>query len=210
MEDCLARRASTRSCSSGTSSTEAGCGIVGDPSIWTSGSFGSRFGRFSSGAGALGFDSFGSFPSFSAFTIRTAFHFAYLIFDCVSASGGPQMFTSSRKVAAAWNVSAVCLQDVRPFPRHNWGAKLCDLICLHCSICPLKCLQSKLLYICLASCVVHYGIIRSIVCFDLELLSVCDARVTVACLPVLACPSRSSCTARSRCRHCADPSTESD
>ena len=115
MEDCLARRASTLSCSSGTSSTYAGCGFVGDPSIWTSGTFGSSAGKFSSGAGAFGFDSFGSFPSFNALTIRTAFHFAYLIFDCVSASGGAQMLTSSRKVAAAWKVSAVCLWYVKSY-----------------------------------------------------------------------------------------------
>jgi hypothetical protein len=50
------------------------------------------------GAGAVfGFDSLGSFPSFKASTIRIAFHFAYLIFDCVSASGGVHILTSSRR-----------------------------------------------------------------------------------------------------------------
>ena len=76
----------------------------------TSGSLGSSAGKASSAGSIFGFDSFGSFPSFNALIILIAFHFAYLIFAVVSASGDPHMLTSSRKVAAAWKVSAVCLK----------------------------------------------------------------------------------------------------
>lgn len=210
MEDCLAIRASTLSCSSGTSSTYAGWGLDGDPSIWTSGSFGSSGGRLSCCAGAFGFDSFGSFPSFKAFTILTAFHFAYLIFDCVSASAGPHMLTSSRKVAAAWNVSAVCLPRSEYIQMANSQVILRDLICLHGSIRSLKCLQSKLLHICLASCIIDYRIIRGIVCFDLDLLNICHGIIKLHNVPVPACPSRSSYIVVFRRRHCANPSRESD
>ena len=78
------------------------------PSIWTSGSFGSSSGCCSTSWG-FGFDSLGSLPSFSALAILAAFHFAYLIFCCVSWSGLPQMLTRWKKVAAASKVVAVCL-----------------------------------------------------------------------------------------------------
>lgn len=109
-KDFRASSASSRSCSSGTSTTDGCRGFIGWPRFWTSRSFGSRAGNSSSGAAScLGFDSFGSLPSFNAFAILTAFHFAYLILACVSPSAGPQILISSRNVAAAWKVSAVCL-----------------------------------------------------------------------------------------------------
>lgn len=102
-------------CSSGTSSTD-GCMLSGTPpKACTSGSLGSRGCKSTSGSGSgLGFDSLGSFPSLIAFTIRTAFHFAYLIFACASCEGSPHMLSNSKNVAAARNVSAVCLSYMSP------------------------------------------------------------------------------------------------
>lgn len=57
----------------------------------------------------LGLEVFGSSPAFIAFIIRTAWYLAYLILEAVSASGWPHAWPRSRKVAAAWKVSAVCL-----------------------------------------------------------------------------------------------------
>jgi hypothetical protein len=91
--------------SSGTSTTDGCLGFVGPPlSIWTSGSFGSRAGKTSSlawlGSGA-GFESFGSWPAFNAFAMRRAWYLAYLILAAFSGSISSQIWSSSRKVAAA-------------------------------------------------------------------------------------------------------------
>lgn len=103
--------AASRSVSaSGTSSSVTGFGPalgVTPPKLWTAGSSG-----FNSGCGGssrFGFDSLGSLPSLIALTIRAAFHFAYLIFCCVSWSTGPQMLATWKNVAAASKVVAVCL-----------------------------------------------------------------------------------------------------
>lgn len=58
------------------------------------------------GAGLL---SFGSSPALIALTIRTAWNLANLILPAISGSA-PQIEQSSRKVAAARKVSAVCLE----------------------------------------------------------------------------------------------------
>lgn len=94
---------------SGASSTDAGGGPV---SSCTSGSVGSSAGA-ASGSGAFGFDSFGSLPSRTALKIRAAFHLANFIFCRTSGSGSPHSRVRSKKVAAASNVSAVCLWPVR-------------------------------------------------------------------------------------------------
>ena len=99
--------------SSGTSTTDGCLGFVDPPlSIWTSASFGSRAGKRSSlawlGSGA-GFEWLGSWPAFNAFAMRRAWYLAYLILAAISGSISPQFWSSSRKVAAAWYVSAVCL-----------------------------------------------------------------------------------------------------
>lgn len=61
-------------------------------------------------ASRRGFDRFGSSPAFRAFAIRKAWNLAYLILDASSGLTGLQIWFSSRKVAEAWKVSAVCLQ----------------------------------------------------------------------------------------------------
>lgn len=66
----------------------------------------------SSSSWRTGFDSFGSLPSLMARRMRAAFHLAYLIFFCVSSSGVSQMLISWKNVAAASNVSAVCLDRI--------------------------------------------------------------------------------------------------
>lgn len=99
-----------------TSTTEGCLALVGASSAWASGLFRSTSANCSLDSGSLlGFVSFGSFPSLIALAIRTAFHLANLILAWISASGVPHILTSSRKVAEAWNVSAVCLHKVRTY-----------------------------------------------------------------------------------------------
>lgn len=62
--------------------------------------------------------------------MRAAFHLAYLIFCCVSVSGGPQMLTRLRKVKAASNVLAVCC--VTLFALMTFSA-LSRVSCANCS-----------------------------------------------------------------------------
>lgn len=142
---------------SGASSTEA----RGAPDrSWTSGSEGSRA-TSGSGSGALGFVSLGSFPSRMALRIRAAFHLANLIFLTTSGSGSPHSRVRSKNVAAASNVSAVCLRLlVSPYnpvkddiPRHLVGA--------HRALSSLKRLLSELLNISLSRSVIDDRIIIS-------------------------------------------------
>jgi hypothetical protein len=107
--DFRAKSRPRRSDSSGISSMEAclgleACSATDSSKAWTLGSSTS-----SSSCFGAGFVSFGSSPALNALTIRTAWNLANLILPAISGSRGPQMETSSRKVAAAWNVSAVCL-----------------------------------------------------------------------------------------------------
>lgn len=85
--------------SSGVSSTVGGGGKV----VSVSSKLGSP-GSSTSGAGR-----FGSSPALSAFAILLAWYFANTIFFEFSAFIGPNIFWSSKNVAAARNVSAVCL-----------------------------------------------------------------------------------------------------
>ena len=100
--------------------------------------------------------------------------------------------------------------EVRTYPNGKSQILLRDLVCLHGSVRSLKCLQSKLLHICLASCIIDYRIIRGIVCFDLDLLNICQGIIKLDNVPVPAYPSRSSYIVVSRRRHCASPSRVSD
>lgn len=108
-----------------------------------------------------------------ALAIRAAFHFAYLIFCCVSSSGAPQMLTRWKNVAAASNVVAVCLEVcllVRPGLTRRRGrawSLLGDFICLHYSLCSVKCLLRKLLNVCLTGYIIDDRILVRIFGFSL-------------------------------------------
>ena len=75
---------------------------------WTSMSLGSRAeGETAGGASCTGLERLGSSPALRAFAMRRAWYFANLDFAVISCSRAPQIFSMSRKVAAARNVSAV-------------------------------------------------------------------------------------------------------
>jgi hypothetical protein len=85
--------------------------VTPDPlSRRTSGSSGSRGGISGASTSRFGFESFGSLPSLIAFSILAALYFEKMILRCVSSSGRPHMLEREKKVAAASNVSAVCLE----------------------------------------------------------------------------------------------------
>lgn len=130
----------------------------------------------SSGSFTAGFVALGSSPALSAFAILSAWYLANLILAATSGSGGFQICRSSRKVAAAWNVSAVCLWltqsavvlvDLRGKisgnrPRH--------FVCPHGCLRTTKDLQSKLLHVgACGHCISHRVIIGV---FTLELWTV--------------------------------------
>lgn len=144
----------------------------------------------SSSAGAssscLGFDSLGSRPSFIARRMRAAFHFANLIFFCVSSSGGPQTDVSWKKAAAASNVSAVCLGDHDV--RHCLGGRGClvlmrdgrdgreggvprHLVGAQHLLAAVKRLLGKLLDVGLPRRIVDYGVVVRVLRFHLVPLS---------------------------------------
>lgn len=107
------------------------------------------------------------------------------------------MLTSSRKVAAAWKVSAVCLANVSTYPTSTIQEfdLLRDLVCLYSSVGSLKCLQSKILNICLSSRIVDNRIVGSIFGFDLgnANISRCELRDSLYTIPSRVCPSNWWC-----------------
>ena len=87
------------------SSSTDGCCFGTSPSCL---SFSSSF----SSTLVTGLVAFGSSPALMALMILTAWYLANRIFAATSWSGGPQIWHSSRKVAAAWHASAVCLAEL--------------------------------------------------------------------------------------------------
>ena len=88
---------------------------------------------------------------------------ANLAFAAISSLTGPQVLHTSRNVAAAEKVSAVCLDDdyrklliIVLLERDD---SPCDRVGPHRIICPLKCLKSELFHVDMSYGVVGYCVV---------------------------------------------------
>lgn len=129
----------------------------------TSGSLGSRGGVGC--ASCIGFDRFGSSPALSALAMRRAWNLAYFDFAAISGCRGfCHMLSRSRKVAAAWYVSTVCLS----LHQHLTQGLIVErnarfgLIRSHRLLSSFECVQGKLLDVCLGSHIIMDGIISRV------------------------------------------------
>lgn len=115
-------------------------------------------------------DKFGSSPALIAFAIRKAWYFAYFILEATAGSRGPQIWQSSKKVADARKVSAVCLSCYQPLIVEHPEAVYAiprSLIEFHRVFCSLESLGSKLINVCLAGEVINDGLVVAMVSFAL-------------------------------------------